>query len=75
MKYAGVEGVGIDMAKNEVTIKGVVEPHAICARISKKTKRVAKVLSPLPSAEGELVNSQVPISFTLHVNYVYVFIN
>lgn len=62
--YAGVEGVSIDMAKNEVSIKGIiVDPEAICAKITKKTKRVAKVLSPLPPAEGEpipqLVNSQV----------------
>nr|GMC66872.1 heavy metal-associated isoprenylated plant protein 9 [Ipomoea batatas] len=51
------------MAKNQVTIKGVVEPQAICTRITKKTKRVAKVLSPLPAAEGEpipeVVASQV----------------
>lgn len=51
------------MAKNQVTIKGVVEPEAICTRITKKTKRVAKVLSPLPAAEGEpipeVVASQV----------------
>ncbi|XP_019179829.1 PREDICTED: heavy metal-associated isoprenylated plant protein 9 isoform X2 [Ipomoea nil] len=63
LKIRGVEGVVIDMAKNEVTIKGVVEPEAICKRITKKTKRVAKVLSPLPAAEGEpipeVVASQV----------------
>lgn len=60
---AGVEGVTIDMAKNEVTIKGIVEPQAICNKIMKKTKRRAKVLSPLPAAEGEpipeVVTSQV----------------
>lgn len=59
----GVEGVTIDMAKNEVTIKGVVEPQAVCSRIMKKTKRKAKVLSPLPEVEGEpipeVVASQV----------------
>nr|GLL19981.1 heavy metal-associated isoprenylated plant protein 9 isoform X2 [Ipomoea trifida] len=63
LKIRGVEGVVIDMAKNQVTIKGVVEPQAICTRITKKTKRVAKVLSPLPAAEGEpipeVVASQV----------------
>lgn len=60
---AGVEGVVIDMAQNQVTIKGVIEPQAVCDRITKKTKRVAKVLSPLPEAEGEpipeVVASQV----------------
>lgn len=53
----------MDMAKNEVTIKGVIEPQAVCSRIMKKTKRRAKVLSPLPQAEGEpmpeIVASQV----------------
>ena len=60
---AGVEGVVIDMAQNQVTIKGIIEPQAICAKIMKKTKRRAKVLSPLPAAEGEpmpeVVTSQV----------------
>ncbi|XP_022968630.1 heavy metal-associated isoprenylated plant protein 9-like [Cucurbita maxima] len=64
MRITGVEGVSINVAKNELTIKGIVDPHAVCAKITKKTKRVAKVLSPLPPAEGEptgpqLVNSQV----------------
>lgn len=53
------------MAKNEVTIKGIVDPDAVCAKITTKTKRVAKVLSPSPPLpEGEpsphlIVNSQV----------------
>lgn len=63
----GVEGVVIDMAKNEVTIKGIVEPQTICNTIIKKTKRRASVISPLPPAEGEpipeVVNSQVIIIF------------
>ena len=32
------------MAKNEVTIKGIVEPQAICDKITKRTRRRAKVL-------------------------------
>ncbi|CAL0307767.1 unnamed protein product [Lupinus luteus] len=74
MKMRGVEGVVIDMAKNEVTIKGIVEPQAICNRITKKTKRRANVISPLPAAEGEpipeVVISQVsgPITVELNVN-------
>ncbi|KAL6127480.1 hypothetical protein ACLB2K_070845 [Fragaria x ananassa] len=63
MKIRGVEGVLIDMAKNEVTIKGIVEPQEVCNKIMKRTKRKAKVLSPLPAAEGEpipeVVASQV----------------
>lgn len=58
-----MEGVVIDMAQNQVTVKGIIEPQAICAKIMKKTKRRAKVLSPLPAAEGEpipeVVASQV----------------
>ena len=59
----------IDMAKNEVMIKGIVEPQAICNIITKKTKRLAKLISPLPEAEGEpvpqVVNSQVSQPFPL----------
>lgn len=51
------------MGKNEVTIKGIVEPQAVRDKIMKKTKRKAKVLSPLPATEGEpmpeVVTSQV----------------
>ncbi|XP_045786178.1 heavy metal-associated isoprenylated plant protein 9 [Trifolium pratense] len=74
MKMRGVEGVVIDMAKNEVTIKGIVEPQTICNTITKKTKRRALVISPLPSAEGEpipeVVVSQVsgPETVELNVN-------
>ena len=61
--FIGVEEVAIDMAQNQVTIKGVVEPQALCNIITKKTKRQAKVLSPLPANEGEpipqVVTSQV----------------
>ncbi|KAM7268799.1 hypothetical protein ACFE04_010965 [Oxalis oulophora] len=74
MKIRGVEGVVIDMSKNQVTIKGIVEPQAICNKIIKKTKRKAKVLSPLPEAEGqpmpEVITSQVnsPTTVELNVN-------
>ncbi|KAH6813602.1 Heavy metal transport/detoxification superfamily protein [Perilla frutescens var. frutescens] len=72
LKIRGVEGVAIDMTKNEVTIKGVVEPQAVCNRIMKKTKRNAKVLSPLPEAEGEplpqVVASQVTGLITIELN-------
>lgn len=62
----------IDMAQNQVTIKGIVEPQAVCNRIMKKTKRRAKVLSPLPEAEGEpmpeVVSSQVSGLTTVELN-------
>ncbi|KAJ8559796.1 hypothetical protein K7X08_003854 [Anisodus acutangulus] len=38
----------IDMTQNQMTIKGVIEPQVVCARIVKKTNRLAKV-----QAEGE----------------------
>ncbi|KAG4381676.1 hypothetical protein GLYMA_15G198801v4 [Glycine max] len=60
MKMRGVWGVVIDMAENEVTIKGIVEPQAICNIISKKTKKRAQVISPLPeAAEGEPIPEAV----------------
>ncbi|XP_010251253.1 PREDICTED: heavy metal-associated isoprenylated plant protein 3-like [Nelumbo nucifera] len=66
MKFRGVEEVVMDMAQNQVTIKGIVEPQAVCTRIQKKTKRRAKILSPLPAAEGEpvpeVVTSQSQVS-------------
>ncbi|XVF51113.1 hypothetical protein PTKIN_Ptkin04bG0158400 [Pterospermum kingtungense] len=72
MKIRGVEGVVIDMAQNQVTIKGVIEPQAICDKIMKRTKRSAKVLSPLPAAEGEpmpeVVSSQVSGITTVELN-------
>ncbi|CAA2999660.1 heavy metal-associated isoprenylated plant protein 9-like [Olea europaea var. sylvestris] len=72
LRIRGVEGVAIDMAQNQVTIKGVVEPQAVCNRLIKKTKRTAKVLSPLPETEGEplpeVVASQVSGLASLELN-------
>ncbi|KAL7183471.1 hypothetical protein ACSBR2_025806 [Camellia fascicularis] len=72
LRIRGVEGVEIDMSKNQVTIKGVVEPQAVCTEIMKKTKRRTQVLSPLPAAEGEpipeAVNSQVIGLTTVELN-------
>ncbi|XP_042489702.1 heavy metal-associated isoprenylated plant protein 9 [Macadamia integrifolia] len=72
MKARGVEEVVIDMAQNHITIKGIVEPQALCTRIQKKTKRKPKILSPLPSAEGEplpqVVTSQVSGLTTVELN-------
>ncbi|MFS7961611.1 putative heavy metal-associated domain, HMA, heavy metal-associated domain superfamily [Helianthus anomalus] len=72
LRIPGVVGMDIDMEKNQVTIKGVVEPQAVCDKIARKTKRTAKVLSPLPTAEGEpipqVVTSEVPESITVELN-------
>uniref|UniRef100_A0A7N0UCE7 HMA domain-containing protein n=1 Tax=Kalanchoe fedtschenkoi TaxID=63787 RepID=A0A7N0UCE7_KALFE len=70
----GIEGVVIDMAHNQVTLKGLVEPQAICNRIMKKTKRMATVVSPLPPAaagpDPQVVASQPtpPTTVNLDVN-------
>ncbi|XP_076954464.1 heavy metal-associated isoprenylated plant protein 9-like isoform X2 [Bidens hawaiensis] len=72
LRIPGVVGIDIDMQKNHVTIKGVVEPQAVCDKITKKIKRTAKVLSPLPAAEGQpipqIVTSEVPGSVTVELN-------
>ncbi|XP_011084582.1 heavy metal-associated isoprenylated plant protein 9-like [Sesamum indicum] len=52
-KITGVERVLMDMGKNEVSIKGVVEPESVCSRIMKKTRRRAQLLSPSPQPQGE----------------------
>nr|XP_027103505.1 heavy metal-associated isoprenylated plant protein 9-like [Coffea arabica] len=68
LRIRGVEGVVIDMSQNQVTIKGIVEPQAVCTTIEKKTKRRAQVLSPLPAAEGEVVASQDSGLTTVELN-------
>ncbi|KAJ4887871.1 Heavy metal transport/detoxification superfamily protein [Raphanus sativus] len=72
LKIRGVEEVVMDMTENQVTIKGVLDPQAVCNKIKKKTKRMAKVLSPLPAAEGEplppTINSQVSGLTTVELN-------
>ncbi|KAL8550410.1 hypothetical protein ACS0TY_009014 [Phlomoides rotata] len=40
----GVEGVTMDMTKNEVTIKVVIEPQAVCNRIMKKQRERQKFI-------------------------------
>lgn len=48
------------MAQNQVTLKGIVDPQAVCNMIMKRTKRRVKVISPLlPAAEGEAAAPQV----------------
>ncbi|XP_073111996.1 uncharacterized protein [Elaeis guineensis] len=63
LKCRGVEGVEVDMVHNQVTVRGIVDPQALCSRVQKKTLRRAEVLSPPPPAEGEakpeVVRSQV----------------
>ncbi|KAM3318779.1 hypothetical protein ACQJBY_036130 [Aegilops geniculata] len=56
LRCKGVEAVHVDMPANQVTIKGAVDPQALCDRLRAKTKRDATLISPLPPpppAEGE----------------------
>lgn len=69
IKSTGVEGVVINMGQNQVTIKGIVEPQAICMNIMKKTKRMAKVLSPLPAADGEPLPEAVAPQVCIYRNF------
>ncbi|KAI3920862.1 hypothetical protein MKW92_026507, partial [Papaver armeniacum] len=66
------EAVAIDMGTNQITVKGIVDPQALCVRIQKKTKRRAKIVSPLPATEGEpilkLLLHSGPITVELNVN-------
>ncbi|XP_068634651.1 heavy metal-associated isoprenylated plant protein 9-like [Aristolochia californica] len=75
MKVRGVEEVKIDINQNHITIKGIVDPQALCMRIQKKTNRRAKVISPLPPPEADptkpqIVTSQVSglTTVLLHIN-------
>jgi len=79
LKCKGVEEVETDMANNQLKIKGVVDPQALCSRLQKKTMRSAKVISPLPQPDGDqaadstksqVVASQVSgvTTVELHVN-------
>lgn len=53
--WAGVEGVEVEMGKNLVTVKGIVDPQALC-NCKKKSMRKATIISPVlppPPPEGE----------------------
>ncbi|KAI4384886.1 hypothetical protein MLD38_002976 [Melastoma candidum] len=62
VRIEGVEGVVVDTAQNQVTIRGgQFDPQAVCDRILKKTRRRAKVLSPLlPTPPPDNVKPQIP---------------
>lgn len=71
LKCKGVEGVEVDMAQNQVTVKGMVDPQVLCSKVQKKTFRRAKVLSPPPPAEGETkpeAQASEVTTVELHVN-------
>ncbi|KAM0946846.1 putative heavy metal-associated isoprenylated plant protein [Dioscorea sansibarensis] len=61
LKYRGVEEVEINMVQNQVTVKGTVDPQALCSRIQKKTRRKAKVISPVPPADQKDTNKSVTV--------------
>lgn len=65
----GVEEVEVDMVKNQVTVKGIVDPQVLCSRIEKKTMRKAKVLSPLPPEDGESAKSEVVVATQVLINF------
>ncbi|OEL28681.1 hypothetical protein BAE44_0010300 [Dichanthelium oligosanthes] len=48
LRCKGVEGVEVDMAQNQVTVKGIVDPQGICEGLRKRTMRNATVISPPP---------------------------
>ncbi|KAG6496303.1 heavy metal-associated isoprenylated plant protein 9-like [Zingiber officinale] len=52
LRCRGVESVEVDMMQNKVTVKGIVDPQALCSRIQKRTQRQVRVLTPLPPTEG-----------------------
>ncbi|GJN04375.1 hypothetical protein PR202_ga21920 [Eleusine coracana subsp. coracana] len=63
LRCKGVEGVEVDMAQNQVTVKGIVDPQGICDRLRKRTMRNAVVISPPPPpppAEGDAVAKEEP---------------
>lgn len=63
LRCKGVEGVEVDMAQNQVTVKGIVDPQGICDRLRKRTMRNAVVIStppPPPPAEGDGTGKEDP---------------
>ncbi|XP_020577849.1 heavy metal-associated isoprenylated plant protein 9 isoform X2 [Phalaenopsis equestris] len=61
LKCRGVEEVETKIEKNEVIVKGKVDPQALCALIQKKTSRKAEVLSPLPLPDAaDSTKTQTP---------------
>ncbi|KAJ4805686.1 Heavy metal transport/detoxification superfamily protein [Rhynchospora pubera] len=65
LKCKGVEGVEVEMGKNLVTVKGIVDPQALCNRIQKKTMRKATIISPVlppPPPEGDSAQPLVVLS-------------
>lgn len=48
LRSKGVQGVEVDMGGNQLTVTGIVDPQALCARLRHKTLRNATVISPPP---------------------------
>uniref|UniRef100_A0ACD5TFR4 Uncharacterized protein n=1 Tax=Avena sativa TaxID=4498 RepID=A0ACD5TFR4_AVESA len=49
LRCKGVEHVHVDLAANQITVKGVaLDPDALCQRLRSKTKRDVTLISPLP---------------------------
>ncbi|KAM0832897.1 hypothetical protein ACQ4PT_064611 [Festuca glaucescens] len=61
LRCKGVEAVHVDMAANQITVKGVaVDPDALCQRLRSKTKRDATVISPLPPPPAPPADEAAP---------------
>ncbi|KAG6476616.1 heavy metal-associated isoprenylated plant protein 9-like [Zingiber officinale] len=61
LKCTGVESVEVDMVKNQVTVKGVVDSQSLCSRIHKRTRRKVQVVSqPTAETEGDSMPEVVP---------------
>lgn len=53
----------MDMAQNQVTVKGIVDPQGICDRLRRRTMRNATVISsphPPPQAKGDAAGKEDP---------------
>ncbi|KAF3785034.1 hypothetical protein EJ110_NYTH29035 [Nymphaea thermarum] len=74
LKSRGVEDVQVDLAGKQVTVKGMIDPQALCTKVERKTKKKASVISPISPAakdEPEIVNAQASgemNTVTLNVN-------
>lgn len=53
LRCKGVERVEVNMAQNQVMVKGIVDLQGICERLRKRTMRNATVISPPPPPPAE----------------------
>uniref|UniRef100_A0A6N2KA97 HMA domain-containing protein n=1 Tax=Salix viminalis TaxID=40686 RepID=A0A6N2KA97_SALVM len=81
MKIRGVEGVAIDMAQNQVTIKGIVEPQAVsglttveldinmhCEACAEQLKKKILKMRGVQTAATDLSSSKVTVTGTMEAS-------